>query len=80
LSVMILKVNGEEYTTERDTLARLLRELEIIPERVAVEVNLMVIRKNDFEHYRLKDGDSVEIVYFVGGGQHGREDERRIDY
>jgi sulfur carrier protein len=77
---MKLKVNGEEYTTERDTLARLLRELEIIPERVAVEVNLMVIRKKDFEHYRLKDGDSVEIVYFVGGGQHRRNDERYIDY
>lgn len=66
---MRLKLNGEEYTTGRDTLGQLLRELEIIPERVAVEVNLMVIRKKDFENYRLKDGDSVEIVYFVGGGQ-----------
>jgi len=65
---MKLKVNGEEYTTERDTLAHLLKELEIIPERVAVEVNLRIIKKKDFEYCRLKDGDSVEIVYFVGGG------------
>lgn len=65
---MKLKVNGEEYTTERDTLGQLLKELGIIPERVAVEVNLMVIKKKDFENYRLKGGDSIEIVYFVGGG------------
>ncbi|MCL5421401.1 MAG: sulfur carrier protein ThiS [Nitrospirae bacterium] len=65
---MKLKVNGEEYTTERDTLGQLLKELDIIPERVAVEVNLRIIKKKDFEYCRLKDGDSVEIVYFVGGG------------
>ena len=66
---MRLKVNGEEYITERDTLGQLLKELEIVPERVAVEVNLMVIKRKDFENHRLKDSDSVEIVYFVGGGR-----------
>ncbi len=69
VSDMKLRVNGEEYTTKRDTLGQLLKELEIIPERVAVEVNLMVIGKKDFENYRLKDGDNVEIVNFVGGGE-----------
>jgi sulfur carrier protein len=66
---MRLKVNGEEYTTEKETLGQLLKELDIIHERVAVEVNLVVIRKADFESYRLKDGDSLEIVSFIGGGQ-----------
>jgi thiamine biosynthesis protein ThiS len=65
---MRLRVNGEEYTTEQDTLAHLLKEMQIIPERVAVEVNLRIIKKRDFEDCRLKDGDSIEIVYFVGGG------------
>ena len=77
---MKLTVNGEEYTSEGDTLPRLLKELGIIPERVAVEVNLMVIRKKDFENYRLKDGDSVEIVYFVGGGQHRRNHGRYLGH
>jgi len=66
---MRLRVNSEEYTTEKDTVTQLLRELDIIPERVAVEVNLKIIRRADFESYRLKEGDSVEIVYFVGGGE-----------
>ncbi len=65
---MVLRVNGEGYTTEKETIIELLRELEIIPERVAVEVNLKVLKRKDFEDYRLRDGDSVEIVYFVGGG------------
>ncbi len=66
---MRVSVNGEEHTTEGDTLGQLLQELGVIPERVAVEVNLEVIRKKDFEHYRLKDGDRVEVVSFVGGGE-----------
>jgi len=41
---------------------------DIIAGRVAVEVNLKVIKKVEFETYRLHEGDSVEIVYFVGGG------------
>lgn len=65
---MKLKVNGEEYETEKETIAELLKELRIIPERVAVEVNLKVVKRAEFENYRLRDGDSVEIVYFVGGG------------
>ena len=73
---MRLAVNGEEYTTEQDTLSLLLKEMEIIPERVAVEVNMVIIKKKDFEHCRLKDGDSIEIVYFVGGGSN-RHDEKR---
>lgn len=69
---MTLKVNGEEYTTEKDTIMQLLKELKVTPERVAVEVNLRVIKRTDFENYRLNDGDSIEVVYFVGGGRYGR--------
>ncbi len=65
---MRLRVNGEEYATEQDTLSRLLKEMEIIPERVAVEINMTIVKRKDFEQLRLNDGDSVEIVYFVGGG------------
>lgn len=67
---MRLKVNGEHYEIERDvlTISELLKDLGIVPERVAVEVNLRVIKKADYEGCILKDNDSVEIVYFVGGG------------
>lgn len=63
-------MNGEQYNTEKKelTIDSLLNELGIIPERVAVEVNLEIIKKVDYKDYPLKDGDRVEIVYFVGGG------------
>lgn len=65
---MKLKVNGEQYETEQEILAHLLKELGIIPERVVVEVNLNIIKRASFENYSLKDWDNVEIVNFVGGG------------
>ncbi len=66
---MKIKVNGEEYLTDRDTVAQLLKEMDILPERVAVEVNLSIVRRSSFGDFRLKEGDCVEIVYFVGGGR-----------
>jgi thiazole synthase len=65
---MKLKVNGEDCITEKETIAGLLEELNIVPERVAVEVNLKIIKRSDFKDYRINEGDAIEIVYFVGGG------------
>ena len=66
---MRLTINGEVIDTIRAaTVQELLDELKIVPARVAVEVNLTVVRKAEYEKYRLSDGDTVEIVNFVGGG------------
>jgi len=65
---MNLKVNGEDRQTDRQTLNGLLEELGILPERVAVEVNLKIIKKADRDKYQLNEGDIIEIVNFVGGG------------
>mgnify|MGYP001627037598 CR=1 FL=1 len=65
---MRLIVNGEDRDIKVETISQLLEELKILPERVAVEVNYKVIKRVDFANYKLKDGDIVEIVYFVGGG------------
>jgi sulfur carrier protein len=65
---MRLTVNGDDIASDAGTLEELLRELKIEPARVAVEVNLAVIRKADYATFRLNEGDAVEIVNFVGGG------------
>jgi thiamine biosynthesis protein ThiS len=65
---MKIKVNGEYKETQSETILQLLKELDIVPERVAVEVNIRIIKRADFGNYKLHDGDTVEIVYFVGGG------------
>lgn len=69
---MKIILNGEDRETEAATITQLLNELDIVPERVAVEVNLKVIKKADYISYDLHDGDVVEVVYFVGGGNYGR--------
>jgi sulfur carrier protein len=66
---MRLKINGEEIDIRKAvTISELIGELKITPGRVAVEVNLFVVKKAEYETFRLKDGDAVEIVNFVGGG------------
>ncbi len=66
---MRLKINGETRDNlKAATVMELMDELKIQPGRVAVEVNLAIIRKADYGSFALKDGDTVEIVNFVGGG------------
>ena len=65
---MKIKVNGEDCETACDTLGGLLEELKVIPGRVAVEVNLRIIKRADVPGFPIKEGDEVEIVNFVGGG------------
>lgn len=66
---MRLTINGEiKDNVLATSLQGLLEELGINSGRVAVEVNMQVIKKSDYESFGLNDGDIVEIVSFVGGG------------
>ena len=66
---MQLVVNGSAHEHGGDgTLLDLLREVGADPAHVATMVNNRIIRKEAREPTRLKDGDRVEIVKFVGGG------------
>ena len=66
---MKLKLNGTESEVKDNlTVAGLLQELKIEPKGVAVEVNLNIIKKLDYDNCLLREGDSVEIVNCVGGG------------
>ena len=50
------------------TVSELLGRLEIDARRVAVEHNLVVLKRAAFGDTIVRDGDHVEIVNFVGGG------------
>jgi sulfur carrier protein len=66
---MTLKLNGEKKEIQDGlSVAGLLDVLKIQPARVAVEVNLSIIKKDAYAGHVLRDGDEVEIVSFVGGG------------
>jgi thiamine biosynthesis protein ThiS len=67
---MRVMVNGESADIKDGcTVAELLDHLQIGRERVAVEVGLQIVPKANYDTYTLSEGDSIEIVHFVGGGQ-----------
>lgn len=64
-----ITVNGIDQEVPPDTsISQLLVRLNIPPERISVEINLDVIRREAYDHSHLKDGDQVEIISFFGGG------------
>lgn len=65
---MQMQINGIARDVQADAVAALLSELELDATRVAVELNLVIIRQADFAQTPLAAGDTIEIVQFVGGG------------
>ena len=66
---MKIMVNGDPLEiTAPLTATGLLAQLEIDARRVAVEHNLVVLKRAAFETTVIREGDQVEIVNFVGGG------------
>ncbi len=62
-------LNGEPHDVpEGTTVAELVQRLELVPQRVAVEVNLRLVRRGDYAQTPLHAGDRIEIVTLVGGG------------
>nr|WP_194212316.1 sulfur carrier protein ThiS [Kordiimonas pumila] len=62
-------VNGDEKKIpEGITVWSFLVSLKLDPKKVAVERNLEIIPKSTFRESMLNDGDTLEIVHFIGGG------------
>ena len=67
--MVILRIIGDDHSFESEpTGCEVLATLEVPRDAVAVEVNRTIIPRAQHEEHRLQDGDSVEVVTFVGGG------------
>jgi thiamine biosynthesis protein ThiS len=67
--LVTISLNGDPYDLSGPvTISELLAKLEIDARRVAVEHNLVVIKRAAFDGAIVREGDQVEIVNFVGGG------------
>ncbi len=66
---MRLTINGEErsFTTPL-TVGQLLAELGLDARKIALERNLEIVPRSAYDATRLGDGDRLEIVHFIGGG------------
>ena len=66
---MNITVNGNPMeVTDGLTVGGLLAKLELSDARVAVEHNRRILQKDEYAATALSEGDSLEILSFVGGG------------
>jgi thiamine biosynthesis protein ThiS len=66
---MNLFINGKETSFNSPlTLAGLVEQLGMKPDRVAVELNRNIAPRDQWAATNLAEGDRLEIVHFVGGG------------
>lgn len=66
---MKITLNGDPFVLAGPiTISELLAQLDVDSRRVAVEHNLVVLKRATFDTTRVAEGDQIEIVNFVGGG------------
>ena len=69
---MKIKINGEEEVVEKEsvTISDLLALKNVkMPEMVSVEHNGEMLERDNFSNTSVSEGDEVEFLYFMGGGQ-----------
>jgi len=69
LFFMQIKVNGEMHEFAASlSVAALAEQLRLNPGQVAVERNLEIVPRSQYAQVMLNEGDTIEIVRFIGGG------------
>lgn len=65
---MRLRINGKNEEIEAATILEILKARNVEPRMVAVEVNSKMIERDEYAVTKLKEGDEIEFLYFMGGG------------
>lgn len=66
---MKIIINGNEKDIkENSTIKELLTSLEVLDKTMAVAVNMKIVKKDEWNKYKLEENDKVEALNFVGGG------------
>ena len=75
---MDVKINGEQKNFENQlTVTELLKEEKVdMPDMVTVQVNGEILNKDNYASTSLKEGDEVEFLYFMGGGNQNYNQKR----
>lgn len=64
----MVKINGKEKEIAGRNLLEYLKEAGYRPERVVVERNLEILSREDLGNIIIEDGDTIEVLEFMGGG------------
>ena len=70
MTLLKITLNGKETdVAEGSALGDLIKSLGLNPQRLAIELNRRIVRRADWHSTAISEGDKVEIVHFVGGGE-----------
>ena len=62
-------LNGKTIDLKEDiSVEQLLKDYDLNPQKVVVEVNMEILDDKVYSTYLLKNEDTVEVISFVGGG------------
>jgi thiamine biosynthesis protein ThiS len=65
---MHITLNGQVTASAARSLLDLIIEQGFMPDAIVAEVNFELIKRDRWQQHRLQDGDTVELLSFVGGG------------
>ena len=67
---MEITLNGEKYNLETGSnIVDLIEKLGLNRDKLAIERNLEIVPKSKFAMTIIKEGDKLELVHFIGGGE-----------
>ena len=67
---MEITLNGEKFTLETGSnIVNLIDRLDLDVDKLAIERNLEIVPKSKFAMTIIEEGDKLEIVHFIGGGE-----------
>ena len=67
---MEITLNGEKFTLETGSnIVNLIDKLDLNVDKLAIERNLEIVPKSKFAMTIIEEGDKLEIVHFIGGGE-----------
>jgi sulfur carrier protein len=65
---MRVTINGKPEEVAGGTVLEVLKTKEVEPQMVAVELNAKILGKDELGSTTLKEGDALEILFYMGGG------------
>lgn len=65
---MEIKLNGKSVQTHCQTLAELVLDQDLVSSSLVIEHNLKVVKEADWAQTPVREGDTIELLNFVGGG------------
>lgn len=65
---MQITINGKPEEMQAETIMDVLKQKDIDPHMVAVELNTQIVDRDRLETTNVQDGDAVEFLFYMGGG------------